>query len=255
MLSANPIVPVTDPLREAVARFAGVPPFDGYIDPTQIVVTAARGKRGPHGKRAECHFTKFSDSRDRVSRDGRFVLPEIRMHGREIRYVISFVLPRFLFLPVEEQAKDVVHELYHIDESFSGIGSRRRHGPNFDYAVERIAARAAAAGIVMPHLATPGQAVLYHRFRPFPRPVRTSDPRAQRSFDERDLELAALRLDERDREPPPARFVYVCPVCEKRYRRMRPLRAASCGACSDGYDSRFRLTLLESRERDGAESP
>lgn len=235
---------VTKTLGDAIAAFAQTPPFDGYIDPSKILVTAARGKRGPHGKRAECHFTMFRDSRSKTSHDGRWQLPEIRHHGREIRYVIRFVLPRFLFIDPEEQAKDIVHELLHIDESFSGIGSPRKHGAGYDRAVETIARRARGCGITVPRLPGVGEFAYFERFRPFPRPFRSNDPSAARAFSESDLEIAGLRLSEQDREPPPARFVYRCVSCGKLYRRQKPLRMAACGVCTDRYDARFKLELI-----------
>lgn len=251
-----PSIPiVTDRLKEAVTRFASAAPFSSYVDPSLIVVTAQRGRSGPTGKRAECHFTRFRETRDRVSRDGRWRLPEVRIDGKDMRYIISFVFPRFLFLSPEEQAEDIVHELLHIDESFSGIGSARRHGPRYDAKVSSIARRALKDGITVPHFANVGDVVYYKRFRPFPRPYRTmiapNSPTSpdSRRFDERHLEVAALRLHARDMAPPPARYVYQCPACGKLYPRQKPLRMASCGRCSDGYDARFKLSLVETRER------
>jgi len=42
-----------------------------------------------------------------------------------------------------------------------------------------------------------------------------------------------------------ARFVYVCPVCERRIeRRVKMRRGASCGTCSRTFDPRFTLRLV-----------
>lgn len=249
----NRIMLVTDRLQEAVTRFARAAPFDRYVDPSAIAVVAARGRAGPSGKRAECHFSRFRETRESTSLDGRWRIPEIRLFGREMRYVISFVFPRFLFLPPEEQAKDIVHELLHIDESFDGRGSARKHGARYDATVERIARRALTEGIEMPSLAGEGDVVYFKRFRPFPRPYRLRDAEAKARFDEGDLEIAALRLDARDRLPPPSRFVYECPVCRKMYRRQKVLASASsCGDCAAGYDARFRLVLLRPRREESA---
>lgn len=244
----NRILLVTDRLQEAVARYASVAPFSNYVDPSHLSIVAARGRSGPTGKRAECHFTRFRETRERISIDGRWSLPTIRVGDREMRYVISFVFPRFLFLPPEEQAKDIVHELLHIDESFDGRGSARKHGPRYDASVERIADRARIAGIEMPSLACDGDVVYFKRYRPFPRPYRVRDPVAISSFDDSHLEIAALRLDARDRLPPPSRYLYGCPVCKRSYRRQKLLsNASSCGDCSTGYDARFKLVLLRPR--------
>ena len=196
------------------------------------------------GKRAACHFTRFPDSGGRVSADGRWEFPEIICAGREIRYVISFVLPRFLFLSTEEQAEDIVHELLHIHPDFSGIPSARRHGKKYDALTRGIARSALAKGVQMPPLPIDGEQVLFHRMRPFPNPFLRSKRKARRRFDESDLELACLKLDARDRQPPPARYMYECPECGEQYRRQRPLRMASCGSCAGSYDGRFKLRLV-----------
>ncbi|MFH0944171.1 MAG: hypothetical protein V2A76_03150 [Planctomycetota bacterium] len=238
--------PVTDLLKAAVRQFALFPPFQSYVDPERILVVASRGRAGLSGKRAACHFTRFPDSRGRVSADGRWEFPRIRCGGREIRYVISFVLPRFLFLSVEEQAEDIVHELLHIHPDFSGVPSPRRHGREYDALARGIARSALASGVQMPPLPADGEQVLFHRMRPFPHPFRRSDGEARRDFDESDLELAGLKIDPKDRQPPPARYLYECPECGEQYRRQRPLRTASCGSCAGNYDGRFKLRLVRS---------
>ena len=49
---------------------------------------ATRGRRGPHGKRAACHFTRFRETGGRVSADGRWEFPTLTVGGHDIRYVI-----------------------------------------------------------------------------------------------------------------------------------------------------------------------
>ncbi len=236
--------PVTDLLHDAVRAFASLPPFCDYVDAERILVVATRGRAGLEGKRAACHFTRFSDSRQRVSADGRWELPLISVRGREIRYVISFVLPRFLFLSPREQAEDVAHELLHIDRAFDGTAAPLCHGRAFDSLARALAARALDSGLALPELARPGEVVLYHRLRPLPQPYRRAGASARRGRDERDLVLARLLFDPAEREPPPPRYVYQCPACGERYPRQRRLRMASCGSCSSSYDGRFKLRLV-----------
>jgi len=241
--------PVTNLLTSAVREFASLPPFDRYIDPEQILVVASRGRGGLRGKRAACHFTRFPDGGGRTSRDGVWEFPEIRCGGREMLYVISFVLPRFLFLPESEQAEDVVHELLHIDSSFTGVPSPLRHGARYDRTVRAIAALGLARGLRVPPLAQDGETIFYHRLRPFPHPFRRSDRRARRSYGESDLELAALRVDPRDRHAKLPAYLYECPQCGEQYARQRPLRMASCGSCAGAYDGRFKLKLVRAQSR------
>ncbi len=49
----------------------------------------------------------------------------------------------------------------------------------------------------------------------------------------------------------PPRYIYMCPRCGKEYPRQKRLRMSSCGTCSRSgrFDSRFKLTLVESRAR------
>ncbi len=42
---------------------------------------------------------------------------------------------------------------------------------------------------------------------------------------------------------PPSKYVYICPVCKKEYRRERRIHDASCSECSAYYDPKFRLIL------------
>ena len=238
---------VTDLLEAAVADFASTEPFRRYVDPDRILVVATRGRRGPHGKRAACHFTRFRETGTRRSADGRWEFPELVVDGRDIRYVISFVLPRFLFLQAEEQAEDIVHELLHIDPSFGGWSSPLRHGARYDARVKDLATQALAKGLAVPSLAQDGKTAFYRRLRPFPHPFRRRDPDAKRRYGELDLETAALRVDPSDAKPPAPRYLYRCPVCETTYPRQRPLRMASCGECANGYDARFKLKLIRGR--------
>jgi predicted metallopeptidase len=49
--------------------------------------------------------------------------------GREMLYLLSFYLPRFLERPFEEKLATVVHELWHIGPAF--YGDLRRHPGRF----------------------------------------------------------------------------------------------------------------------------
>lgn len=236
---------VTDLLHDSVRSFAERAPFRDFVDPDALLVVATRGRRGMVGKRAACHFTRFKETGDRVSADGRWEFPAVHVGGREIRYILSFVLPRFLFLDPREQAEDVVHELFHIDRSFGGFSSPLRHGNAYDARVRAVAAAARDDGAFVPPLID-GASVWFRRLRPFPHPFLRRDRRAKRWFDERDLEVAALTVDPRDREAAPPRYVYACPACGAAFPRQKPLRMASCGVCADRYDGRFKLKLVRS---------
>ena len=66
--------------------------------------------------------------------------------GREILYIISFYLPRFLNEPLSEKLSTTLHELWHISPRFDGDLRRYRgrcyaHGPSqaaYDATIERL---------------------------------------------------------------------------------------------------------------------
>lgn len=140
-----------------------------FIDPQELFVFARYGRAGADGAFATCHSLNLPTSepgyyfwRDRATgsltrRSEWFVTktPEVRIDGHRIKYMISFVLPRFCEQSLDRSRKaefypgaepwvakldTVVHELFHIDPEDAGLrkfiaadGSRleRSHGPNF----------------------------------------------------------------------------------------------------------------------------
>jgi hypothetical protein len=57
-------------------------------------------------------------------------MPTVTHCGREMLYVIYFLVPRFLDLPLREKLITVFHELYHISPAFDG-DIRRFPGRNY----------------------------------------------------------------------------------------------------------------------------
>jgi len=142
----------------------------GYIDLSDVLVFGRFGRPGADGAFATCHCLTLPETepgyyfwRDRETgeltrRSEWFVTktPEVSIRGRRIKYLISFVLPRFceqslarswkseLYGNVEPwvaKLDTIIHELYHIDPGATGIrqvahanGTRatRTHGPEFD---------------------------------------------------------------------------------------------------------------------------
>lgn len=242
---------VTNLLHDLIRAYAARPPFDAYIDAEDLLVVATRGRRGMSGKHAACHFTAFAENSERISPDGHWEFPELVVDGRPIRYVISFVLPRFLFLEPEQQAEDVVHELLHIAPSFCGSSSALRHGRRYNALTRQIARAGLADGVTVPSLGRDGDTIYYRKLKRFPDPVRRRGPEPPPIIDETALVVSTLTVNAEDRQPPPPRYLYECPSCGQRYARRRALRMASCGACARGYDGRFKLRLIWSEARKG----
>jgi len=143
-------------------------PALSFIDLGEVLVFARFGRADADGAFATCHCLTLPESepgyyfwRDRLTgeltrRSEWFITktPVVRIGATQIKYLISFVLPRFceqnierswkreLYSPVHRwvaKLDTIVHELYHIDPEACGIrqvananGARSRlHGPEF----------------------------------------------------------------------------------------------------------------------------
>ena len=137
---------LTDLMRDIVRR---VPPLS-FIDPADVLMFARSGRSDAEGAFATCHCLTLPPSepgyyfwRDRAThritrRSEWFVTksPVVTLGGRDIKYMISFALPRFCDQSLDRSRKEkfyrgadswiakldtVVHELYHIDPELKGI--------------------------------------------------------------------------------------------------------------------------------------
>ena len=141
-----------------------------FIDLKEVMVFGRFGRSDAEGAFATCHCLTLPESepgyyfwRDRATgeltrRSEWFVTksPEVRIGATRIKYLISFVLPRFCDQTLERSRKadlypretppwlakldTIIHELYHIDPDAAGIrkliradgsDSPRSHGPEF----------------------------------------------------------------------------------------------------------------------------
>lgn len=154
---------ITALMHDVVARV----PSLSSIDLSQVLVFARFGRTDAKGPYATCHSLSLPVSEPRYffwndPRTGRlarrsewFVTrsPEVTIHGRAVKSLISFVLPRFCDQTMAGSHKHtrydgdawlarldtVVHELYHIDPADGGIrvvnqcdaGVARCHSPEF----------------------------------------------------------------------------------------------------------------------------
>ena len=158
---------ITQVMHDVVART----PALSFIDLREVLVFGRHGRTDADGAFATCHCLTLPETepgyyfwRDRVTgeltrRSEWFVTktPEVRLEGTRIKYLISFVLPRFCQQRLDRSWKaelygdaanhspwvakldTIIHELYHIDPAASGIRqfaadgarARRTHGPEF----------------------------------------------------------------------------------------------------------------------------
>lgn len=152
-------------MQDVVSRTARL----SFIDLGEVIVFGRFGRAGAEGAFATCHCLTLPETepgyffwRDRETgeltrRSPWFVTksPLVRIGPKQVKYLISFVLPRFCDQTLTRSRKadlypdaepwvakldTVVHELYHIDPAETGIRAVRRadgtrsprsHGPMF----------------------------------------------------------------------------------------------------------------------------
>ena len=152
-------------MQDVVART----PRLSYIDLKEVIVFARFGRSEAEGAFATCHcltlpesepgyfFWKDRETGELTRRSPWFVTksPKVRVGTTSVKYLISFVLPRFSDQTLVGSRKEdlypdaapwiakldtIIHELYHIDpaatglravENADGTRSYRSHGPMF----------------------------------------------------------------------------------------------------------------------------
>lgn len=118
-----------------------------HIRMEQVAVAFAQARRrGAHGVQAKLTPLRFEGG-SLVTRRGmrRWTVQRVYCGDREMLYILTFYLPRFLDLPFREKLLTVLHELYHISPAFDGdirrfSGRYHVHSPRqreFDRAVEQ----------------------------------------------------------------------------------------------------------------------
>jgi predicted metallopeptidase len=93
-----------------------------HIRMSDVVVTYAQ-TRSPveWGMQAKLTPLRFEGGSRTTSRGRKtWTVQRIHANGREMLYVLTFYLPRFLNLPFDEKLVTVFHELYHIAPEFNG---------------------------------------------------------------------------------------------------------------------------------------
>ncbi len=93
-----------------------------HVDMSRVVVTYAQ-TRSPveWGMQAKLTPMRFEGGALTCLRDGRrWGAQRLYQDGREMLYILTFYLPRFLNLSFDEKLVTVFHELYHIGPEFDG---------------------------------------------------------------------------------------------------------------------------------------
>ena len=99
-----------------------------HVDMQRVAVSFSQArKRVNYGLYAALTPMRFEDGAATTMRQGRpFCVQKLRADdGREILYILSFYLPRFMDLDFHEKLVTIFHELWHISPKFDG--DLRRH--------------------------------------------------------------------------------------------------------------------------------
>lgn len=106
---------------------AGRCPVLAHIDPDRILIGVTQARSGQkHGLQARVTPLRFRDGH-LVRQRGRaaYQVQRFVVGGREMLYLVTFCLPRFLDQDFDDKFVTVFHELYHISPAFDG--DLRRH--------------------------------------------------------------------------------------------------------------------------------
>jgi hypothetical protein len=110
--------------EDMVARL----PELAQVDLTRVAISFAQArKRGPFGLYASLTPLRFAGGARVERRRGRYYKSQTLYdaRGREMLYILSFCLPRFMDLEFREKLATMLHELWHIGPRFDG--DIRRH--------------------------------------------------------------------------------------------------------------------------------
>ncbi|MBI1784480.1 hypothetical protein HYR69_04990 [Candidatus Sumerlaeota bacterium] len=139
----------TDLAAEIIRDAARILPQFSHLDPARIAVAATTrwagglggglahcaGLRGPSDPLFSIWVRRRTRTIIQVSPWYRRLSAEIRAEETRCHYLISLHLPRLLH---HNPLETLIHELFHIGESFDGSLRKMRHGKNFDRRVLRL---------------------------------------------------------------------------------------------------------------------
>lgn len=93
-----------------------------HIDMQQVLVSITQTRSAAvSGRQAKLTPLRFAKGRRVENReDGLWAVQRLWHEGVEMRYLLTFYLPRFLDQTYTEKLVTVFHELYHIDPGFTG---------------------------------------------------------------------------------------------------------------------------------------
>lgn len=158
-MAAPPVIDLSARLDALCRHLCATLPQLAHIDPDRVLFTLVRSRaQGLHGTYARIVPLRFADgSSETTRRRGRieetYRMPALTHDGKEIYYLISLLIPRFLRLSLEQKLTTVLHELYHISPACNG-DIRRFAGRNYAHGHSRAAYNRQIAQLLEAYLAT-----------------------------------------------------------------------------------------------------
>ena len=126
-LSTKPIHDFTQAMRELCTDIVQQAPTFRHVDMQSILlsVTPSRNRKG-YGLLARLTPMRFRNGAMQQRRGKTmFQVQRYFVNGREMLYILTFCVPRFLDQTLSEKLITIFHELYHISPNFDG--DLRRH--------------------------------------------------------------------------------------------------------------------------------
>jgi len=116
------LINYTSYLATIIADMAKTQPELGHIRLQSLAVSFSRAKSTSRsGLLASLTPLRFEGGTTVTKRGGKlYEIPIVKIDGVVKLYIVSFIYPRFIDLPLDEKCKTIVHELYHISENFDG---------------------------------------------------------------------------------------------------------------------------------------
>lgn len=147
----------THALKSLTRHIVANCPDLSHIRPDQIIISYTQARSpGTHGVYASVQPLRFEGGSTTITRGKRtFSLPSIERGGREILYIIYFVLPRFANLDFQTKLTTIFHELYHISPLFNG-DIRRFPGKKFAHGYSRARYNERVRLLAEAYINTPG---------------------------------------------------------------------------------------------------
>jgi hypothetical protein len=146
----------TEAMAEVVRDVVATLPELAHVDLDRVLLSIAQARQASqHGVYASCVPLRFEGGalESQIGRR-RYRMPALKHQGREMLYVIYFMLPRFhTEQDYHGKLATIIHELYHISPQFDG-DIRRFAGKNFAHGHSRERYHAAMCRLADRYLAT-----------------------------------------------------------------------------------------------------